>query len=42
MAKDVDSALTAIIRKHGSMSEEGAHDYKRELVADKRYVRDVY
>jgi sulfite reductase alpha subunit-like flavoprotein len=24
------------------MSEEGAHDYKRELVAAKRYVRDVY
>ena len=42
MAKDVDSALTTIIRKHGSMSEEGAHDYKRELVAAKRYVRDVY
>jgi sulfite reductase (NADPH) flavoprotein alpha-component len=42
MAKDVDSALTAIIRRHGSMSEEHAHDYKRELVAAKRYVRDVY
>jgi NADPH-dependent sulfite reductase flavoprotein alpha-component len=42
MAKDVDAALTVIIRKHGSMSEERAHDYKRELVADKRYVRDVY
>ena len=42
MAKDVDAALTAIIRRHGSMSEEGAHDYKRELVAAKRYVRDVY
>jgi sulfite reductase (NADPH) flavoprotein alpha-component len=42
MAKDVDAALTAIIRRHGSMSEEHAHDYKRELVAAKRYVRDVY
>jgi NADPH-dependent sulfite reductase flavoprotein alpha-component len=42
MAKDVDVALTAIIRRHGSMSEEHAHDYKRELVASKRYVRDVY
>jgi sulfite reductase (NADPH) flavoprotein alpha-component len=42
MAKDVDTALTTIIRKHGSMSEERAHDYKRALVADKRYVRDVY
>lgn len=42
MAKDVDSALTAILRTHGRMSEERAHDFKKELVASKRYVRDVY
>ncbi|MGK2869392.1 MAG: molybdopterin dinucleotide binding domain-containing protein, partial [Mycobacterium sp.] len=42
MARDVDDALTKIIRKHGSMSAEAAHDYKKELVATKRYVRDVY
>jgi len=42
MAKGVDAALTAVIRRHGSMSEEKARDYKRELVASKRYVRDVY
>ena len=42
MAKDVDRALTAIIRQHGGMSEDAARDYKRRLVADKRYVRDVY
>ncbi|MET0450234.1 MAG: bifunctional nitrate reductase/sulfite reductase flavoprotein subunit alpha [Mycobacterium sp.] len=42
MAKDVDEALTAVIREHGGMSLDGAHDYKRELVAEKRYVRDVY
>ena len=42
MAKDVDDALTSIIAKHGTMSHEKAHDYKRELVAEKRYVRDVY
>jgi sulfite reductase alpha subunit-like flavoprotein len=24
------------------MSDEAAHHYKRELVAQKRYVRDVY
>jgi len=42
MAKDVDATLTAIIRRYGSMSEDNAHDYKRELVAAKRYVRDVY
>jgi sulfite reductase (NADPH) flavoprotein alpha-component len=42
MAKDVDAALTSIIVKHGGMSHEKAHEYKKELVADKRYVRDVY
>jgi sulfite reductase (NADPH) flavoprotein alpha-component len=42
MAKDVDAALGTIIRTHGGLSEEAAHTYKRELVADKRYVRDVY
>jgi sulfite reductase (NADPH) flavoprotein alpha-component len=42
MARDVDDALVKIIRKHGSMSAEAAHDYKKELVATKRYVRDVY
>jgi sulfite reductase (NADPH) flavoprotein alpha-component len=42
MAKDVDATLTTIIEKHGGMSPEKAHDYKRELVAEKRYVRDVY
>jgi len=42
MAKDVDEALTAVIRRHGGLSSEAAHDYKRELVATKRYVRDVY
>ncbi|MUL65382.1 molybdopterin oxidoreductase [Mycobacterium sp. CBMA 234] len=42
MAKDVDNTLTDIIKTHGRMSESAAHDYKRELIADKRYVRDVY
>ena len=42
MAKDVEAALTTIIRTHGGLSEAAAHDYKRELVATKRYVRDVY
>jgi len=42
MAKDVDAALTAIITRHGGMSDDQARDYKRQLVADKRYVRDVY
>jgi sulfite reductase (NADPH) flavoprotein alpha-component len=42
MARDVDAALTSIIKTHGRMSNEQAHDYKKELVATKRYVRDVY
>jgi NADPH-dependent sulfite reductase flavoprotein alpha-component len=42
MAKDVDDTLTKIIKSYGKMSDEAAHAYKRELVADKRYVRDVY
>lgn len=42
MAKDVDDTLTDIIRTHGGMSHDAAHAYKRALVADKRYVRDVY
>jgi sulfite reductase (NADPH) flavoprotein alpha-component len=42
MARDVDAALTTVIKTHGGMSDEAAHHYKRELVAEKRYVRDVY
>ncbi|MBA0047243.1 bifunctional nitrate reductase/sulfite reductase flavoprotein subunit alpha [Mycobacteroides sp. LB1] len=42
MAKDVDTALTTIIETHGRLSPEHARDYKRELVANKRYLRDVY
>ena len=42
MAADVDTALLKIIRRHGGLSAEAAHDYKKELVATKRYVRDVY
>lgn len=42
MAKDVDATLTTILRTHGRMAEDAARDYKRELVAAKRYVRDVY
>lgn len=42
MARDVDDALTDIIRTHGGMSADAARDYKREMVAEKRYVRDVY
>lgn len=42
MAKDVDNALTTIIRTQGRMSRDAARDYKFDLIAAKRYVRDVY
>ncbi len=42
MATGVDAALSTIIATHGRLSAEATHDYKRELVANKRYLRDVY
>ncbi|SLD00494.1 nitrate reductase [Mycobacteroides abscessus subsp. massiliense] len=42
MAKDVDSALLTIAQKHGKLSGEQALEFRKELVAEKRYVRDVY
>ena len=42
MAKDVDDTLTTIARRHGGLSEDDAAEFKKSLVAQKRYVRDVY
>ena len=42
MARDVDDALTEILRTHAKMSSDAAREYKRQMVAEKRYVRDVY
>lgn len=42
MAKDVDAALRRVVAEHGGMSEEDAALHVREMVAAKRYVRDVY
>uniref|UniRef100_UPI002453D3C6 diflavin oxidoreductase n=1 Tax=Nocardia abscessus TaxID=120957 RepID=UPI002453D3C6 len=42
MAKDVDEALLRIARIHGKLDEDGALAFKKQLVAEKRYVRDVY
>jgi NADPH-dependent sulfite reductase flavoprotein alpha-component len=42
MAKDVDTTLTWVIRRHGWRSEEAAREYKAELIGAKRYVRDVF
>ncbi len=42
MAKDVDDTLVTIAQRHGGLSEEAAVEYKKSLVAQARYVRDVY
>ncbi|MFI9510611.1 molybdopterin-dependent oxidoreductase [Nocardia sp. NPDC052566] len=42
MAKDVDETLLSIARIHGKLDEVGALAFKKQLVAEKRYVRDVY
>ena len=42
MAKDVDDTLVTIAQRHGGLSEESAVEYRKSLVAQARYVRDVY
>lgn len=42
MAADVDDALLRIARIHGKLDEDGALAFKKQMVAEKRYVRDVY
>ncbi|MDN7994025.1 flavodoxin domain-containing protein, partial [Burkholderia orbicola] len=42
MAKDVDTALKAIVARHGGMSDEAANDYVARLSKARRYMRDVY
>lgn len=42
MAKDVDSTLLRIAQVHGKLDEAGALAFKKQLIAEKRYVRDVY
>ncbi|MEV4126532.1 bifunctional nitrate reductase/sulfite reductase flavoprotein subunit alpha [Nocardia sp. NPDC049707] len=42
MAKDVDDTLLAIARIHGKLDENGALAFRKQLVAEQRYVRDVY
>ncbi|MGR7996697.1 molybdopterin-dependent oxidoreductase [Xanthobacter sp. ZOL 2024] len=42
MAKDVDTALGALIATHGGLSAEKAREKVAELAAHRRYVRDVY
>ncbi|WP_040739385.1 bifunctional nitrate reductase/sulfite reductase flavoprotein subunit alpha [Nocardia tenerifensis] len=42
MAKDVDDALLRIARVHGNLDDQGAQAFRKNLIAQKRYVRDVY
>ncbi|MGW0358238.1 molybdopterin-dependent oxidoreductase [Nocardia nova] len=42
MARDVDDALLKIARIHGNLDEDAALAFKKQLTAEKRYVRDVY
>jgi sulfite reductase (NADPH) flavoprotein alpha-component len=42
MAKDVDTALHAIIAEQGHMTAEQAVDYVKQMKKDRRYQRDVY
>jgi sulfite reductase alpha subunit-like flavoprotein len=42
MAKDVDRALREVVAAHGHLDTDGTAAYLEQLVADRRYVRDVY
>jgi sulfite reductase alpha subunit-like flavoprotein len=42
MARDVDDALLTIARVHGRLDTDDALAFKKRLLAEKRYVRDVY
>jgi sulfite reductase (NADPH) flavoprotein alpha-component len=39
MARDVDAALRDIVAQHGRTDPD---QYVKQMVADKRYLRDVY
>lgn len=42
MAKDVDATLREVVQTHGRLDQDAAAAYVDQLVAEKRYVRDVY
>lgn len=42
MAKDVDSALHAIVASAGNMDGAAAHAYVNALIKSHRYLRDIY
>jgi sulfite reductase (NADPH) flavoprotein alpha-component len=42
MAKDVDQALRTIAQEEGAMSEEDASAWVKNLLKERRYLKDVY
>jgi sulfite reductase (NADPH) flavoprotein alpha-component len=42
MARDVDTALQAVIAGQGGLTPEGAAEYVKQMKKEKRYQRDVY
>jgi sulfite reductase (NADPH) flavoprotein alpha-component len=42
MAKDVDQALRTIAQEEGDMSEEDASAWVKNLLKERRYLKDVY
>ena len=42
MAKDVHEALIEVVEKQSGRNAEEASEWLDQLVADKRYQRDVY
>jgi NADPH-dependent sulfite reductase flavoprotein alpha-component len=42
MAKDVDDALLQIFATHGKLGEDASRALKKQLITEKRYLRDVY
>jgi sulfite reductase (NADPH) flavoprotein alpha-component len=42
MARDVDQALVDLIAEHGGMDQDAAAEHLDQLMASKRYKKDVY
>lgn len=42
MARDVDQTLLEIARVHGSMDDDAARAFRKQLITEKRYLRDIY
>jgi sulfite reductase (NADPH) flavoprotein alpha-component len=42
MASDVHSAVRSLLQEHGEMDVQEADHFLRDLVAEKRYLKDVW